>query len=186
MPIANILQDAKNNMTKAVEHLQQQLGKVRTGRASASMLDSVRIDYYGTPTPVSQVSSVSVPEPRMIIVQPWERNLLGAIEKAIQASDLHLNPNNDGTVIRIPIPPLTEERRKDIVKSCWKIAEEAKVTVRAVRRDEMESLKKAEKEEGFSEDDRKRAEEDIQKLTDKHVKDIDAITQKKEQEVMGE
>lgn len=173
-------------MNKAVEHFQQQLTKLRTGRASANMLDNIKVDYYGTPTPISQVGSVAVPEPRLIIVQPWERNLLGAIEKAIQASDLNVNPNNDGSVIRIPIPPMTEERRKDIVKQCWKMAEEAKVTIRSVRRDQMETIKKAEKAEGFSEDDRKRGEDEIQKLTDRFVKDIDALAQKKEQEIMGD
>ncbi|MBL7975970.1 MAG: ribosome recycling factor [Candidatus Kapabacteria bacterium] len=184
MPVQDIINTAKAGMAKAVEHFQQQLVKVRTGRASATMLDNLRIDYYGTPTPISQVGSVSVPEPRLIIVQPWERNMLGPIEKAIQASDLNVNPNNDGTVIRIPIPPLTEERRKDIVKNCWKMAEEAKVAIRSVRRDDMEALKRAEKAEGFSEDDRKRGEDELQKLTDKFVKDIDALAQKKEAEIL--
>ncbi len=173
-------------MFKAVEHHQQALAKVRTGRASASMFDSVRVDYYGSPTPIAQVASVSVPEPRLIIVQPWERTILGTIEKAILAANLGLNPQSDGTVIRIPIPPMTEERRKEIAKSCWKMAEECKVQIRAIRRDQMEALKKAEKAEGFSEDDRKRAEEEIQKLTDKYVKDTDTSTQAKEKEVMSE
>jgi len=184
MPVQDIINNSKAGMAKAVEHYQHQLVKVRTGRASATMLDNLRVDYYGTPTPISQVASVSVPEARMIVVQPWERTLLSAIEKAIQASDLNVNPNNDGSVIRIPIPPLTEERRKDIVKSCWKMAEEAKVSIRGVRRDEMEALKKAEKAEGFSEDERKRGEEELQKLTDKFVKDIDVIAQKKEAEIL--
>ncbi|MBL7999679.1 MAG: ribosome recycling factor [Candidatus Kapabacteria bacterium] len=186
MPVQDFTNTARTGMGKAIEHFQQQLAKVRTGRASASMLDTIKVDYYGTPTPISQIGSVSVPEPRMIIIQPWERNMLGPIEKAIQASDLNINPNNDGSVIRLPIPPMTEQRRKEIVKQCGKLAEEAKVAVRQVRRDQLELLKKAEKTEGFSEDDRKRGEEEIQKHTDKFVKDIDVILAAKEQEVMGE
>lgn len=184
MPINDILNSTKSAMAKAVEHFQHQLTRVRTGRASANMLDNIRVDYYGTPTPLAQIGSISVPEPRMIVVQPWERNLLGAIEKAIHASDLGVNPNNDGTIIRIPIPALTEERRKDIVKQCWKMAEEAKVAIRNIRRDELEVLKKAEKAEGFSEDDRKRGEADIQKVTDKHIADVDALAKSKEKEIL--
>jgi ribosome recycling factor len=184
MPINDILNSTKSAMTKAVEHFQHQLTRVRTGRASATMLDNIRVDYYGTPTPLAQIGSISVPEPRMIVVQPWERNLLGAIEKAIHASDLGVNPNNDGTIIRIPIPALTEERRKDIVKQCWKMAEEAKVAIRNIRRDELEVLKKAEKAEGFSEDDRKRGEADIQKVTDKHIADVDTLAKSKEKEIL--
>ncbi len=186
MPVQDFVQTAKQLMSKAVEHHHQALGKVRTGRASASIFDAVRVDYYGTPTPIAQVASVSVPEPRLIIVQPWERNVLGAIEKAILAANLGLNPQSDGTVIRIPIPPMTEERRKEIAKSCWKMAEDCKVNIRAARRDQMELLKKAEKAEGYSEDDRKRGEDEIQKLTDKFVKDVDTMTQAKEHEVMSE
>lgn len=184
MPVQDILNDTKSQMAKTIEHFSQQLTKVRTGRASANMLDNLRVDYYGTPTPIPQVASVSVPEPRMIIVQPWERTLLGAIEKAIQASDLNLNPNNDGTVIRIPIPQLTEERRKDIVKQCWKMAEDAKVAVRQIRKTEMETIKKAEKAEGFSEDERKTGEEEIQKITDRFVKEVDVLAETKEKEIM--
>jgi len=173
-------------MSKAVEHLQHQLARVRTGRASVAMLDGIRVNHYGTPTPLQQVGSVSIPEPRLIVIQPWERSMLVEIEKAIKASDLGLNPTNDGAVIRIPIPPLTEERRKEIVKSCWKMAEEAKVAVRQVRRDALDHLKKAEKDEGFSEDDRRRAEEDIQRMTDRFVKEIDQIASRKENEIMTE
>jgi ribosome recycling factor len=150
------------------------------------MLDGIRVNHYGTPTPLQQVGSVSIPEPRLIVIQPWERSMLVEIEKAIKASDLGLNPTNDGAVIRIPIPPLTEERRKEIVKSCWKMAEEAKVAVRQVRRDALDHLKKAEKDEGFSEDDRRRAEEDIQRMTDRFVKEIDQIASRKENEIMTE
>jgi ribosome recycling factor len=186
MPISAILNDAQQRMSKAVEHLQHQLARVRTGRASVAMLDGVRVNYYGTPTPLQQVGSVSVPEPRMIVIQPWERSMLAEIEKAIKASDLGLNPTNDGAVIRIPIPPLTEERRKEIVKSCRKMAEETKVAVRQVRRDAIEHLKKAEKEEGFSEDERKRAEEEVQRYTDRFVKEIDQIVERKEHEIMND
>ncbi|MCX8050957.1 MAG: ribosome recycling factor [Chlorobi bacterium] len=181
-----ILNDAQQRMSKAVEHLQHQLARVRTGRASVAMLDGVRVNYYGTPTPLQQVGSISVPEPRMIVIQPWERSMLAEIEKAIKASDLGLNPTNDGAVIRIPIPPLTEERRKEIVKSCRKMAEETKVAVRQVRRDAIEHLKKAEKEEGFSEDERKRAEEEVQRYTDRFVKEIDQIVERKEHEIMND
>jgi len=186
MPISQILSDAQHRMSKAVEHLQHQLARVRTGRASVAMLDGIRVNHYGTPTPLQQVGSVSIPEPRLIVIQPWERSMLVEIEKAIKASDLGLNPTNDGAVIRIPIPPLTEERRKEIVKSCWKMAEEAKVAVRQVRRDALDHLKKAEKDEGFSEDDRRRAEEDIQRMTDRFVKEIDQIASRKENEIMTE
>jgi ribosome recycling factor len=186
MPIQAILNDAQQRMRKAVEHLQHQLSRVRTGRASVALLDGLRVNYYGTPTPLQQVGSISIPEPRLIVIQPWERSLLGEIEKVIKASDLGLNPTNDGAVIRIPIPPLTEERRKEIVKSCWKMAEEAKVAVRQVRRDALEHLKKAEKDEGFSEDDRRRAEDDVQRLTDRFIKEIDEIAKRKEHEIMNE
>ncbi len=186
MPISAILSDAQQRMTKAVEHLQHQLARVRTGRASVAMLDGIRVNYYGTPTPLQQVGSISIPEPRLIVIQPWERSLLADIEKAIKASDLGLNPTNDGAVIRIPIPPLTEERRKEIVKSCWKMAEEAKIAIRQVRRDALEHLKKAEKEEGFSEDERHRAEDEVQRYTDRFIKDVDDIAKRKEDEIMNQ
>ncbi len=184
MPIPDILHSTSAAMQKAVDHFQNELKKVRTGRASASLLDDLRVDYYGTPSPLGQVASVSVPDARSIVIQPWEKNLLGAIEKAIRQSDLGLNPNNDGAIIRVPIPPLTEERRRDIVKLLKKDAEESRVAVRNIRRDQLEALKKAEKEEHFSEDDRKRAEEEVQKITDKHVKSVDEILAKKEKEIM--
>jgi ribosome recycling factor len=157
---------------------------VRTGRASASLLDDIRVIYYGAPTPLSQVATVNVPDARTIVIQPWEKNLIGDIEKAILQSGLGLNPTNDGIVVRVPIPPLNEERRRDIVKMCKKDAEESKVAVRNIRRDQMEALKKAEKEEHFSEDERIRAEEEVQKVTDKHVKMVDEILAKKEKEIM--
>jgi len=186
MPVKNVVDAANADMKKAVEHLEQQLSKVRTGRASTNMLDNVKVDYYGAPTPLAQVGGMSTPDARSILIQPWDRTTLSAIEKAILAANLGITPQNDGTVIRITVPPLTEERRKDIVKQCKKIAEEAKLAVRNVRRDANEELKVTEKKEHFSEDDRKRGEDEVQKLTDKFVKDIDVILAAKETEVLEE
>lgn len=171
-------------MKKAFEHLQQEFSKVRTGRASAALLDSVRVDYYGSPMPLNQVGSVSVPDARTIVVQPFEKSMLSAVEKAIREADLGFNPANDGNVIRVPVPMLTEERRKEIVKLCKKTAEESRVAIRNIRRDHIEALKKIEKEEHLSEDDRKRGEQEIQKITDRFIKDIDDLLAKKEKEVM--
>ncbi|MBI2794791.1 MAG: ribosome recycling factor [Ignavibacteria bacterium] len=184
MPVKNIVENAGGHMQKAVEHVQQQLSKVRTGRASTSLLENVKVDYYGSPTPISQVGGISTPDARSILIQPWDRTTLGSIEKAILASNLGITPQNDGQVIRISVPPLTEERRKEIVKQCKKFAEDAKLAVRNTRRDANEELKVAEKKEHFSEDDRKRGEDEIQKLTDKYVKDIDQVLAAKEEEVM--
>lgn len=186
MPVQTIVNDASANMKKAVDHVQQQLSKVRTGRASASMLDNVKVEYYGEPTPISQVGSVSTPDARSILIQPWDRSALQGIEKAILAANLGVTPQNDGQVIRIMVPPLTEERRKDIVKQCKKMAEEGKLAVRNIRRDSNDELKVAEKSEHFSEDERKRGEDEVQKLTDKYVKDIDVILAAKEVEVLEE
>ncbi len=186
MPIPDIIERSRSSMTKAVESIQSQLLKIRTGRASGAIVENIKIEYFGSPTPLGQVGAISTPDARTILIQPWDKTTLSAIERAILASDLGLNPNNDGSVIRIPIPPLTEERRKDLVKMCRKIGEEGKIAVRNVRRDNIEALKTAEKKEHFSEDDRKRGEEDIQKLTDRYVKDIDAVLEKKEKEIMEE
>jgi ribosome recycling factor len=186
MPVKNIVDDAASNMSKAVDHVQQQLSKVRTGRASAALLDPIKVEYYGEPTPLAQVGSVSVPDARSIVIQPWDRTVLNAIEKAILAANLGITPQSDGQVIRISVPPLTEERRKDIVKQCKKMAEDGKLAVRNIRRDANEELKKAEKTEHFSEDDRKRGEDEIQKHTDRYVKDIDTVLAAKEKEVMEE
>ncbi len=186
MPVKNIVDDAAKTMAKAVEHVQQQLAKVRTGRASAALLDPIKVEYYGEATPLAQVGSVSVPDARSIVIQPWDRTVLNAIEKAILAANLGITPQSDGQVIRISVPPLTEERRKDIVKQCKKMAEDGKLAVRNVRRDANEELKKAEKTEHFSEDDRKRGEEEIQKHTDRYIKDIDTVLAAKEKEVMEE
>lgn len=184
MPVKNIVDASNVDMSKAVEHLQGQLSKVRTGRASASLLENVKVEYYGAPTPITQVGGISTPDARSIVIQPWDVSTVGAIEKAILAANLGITPQSDGQVIRISVPPLTEERRKDIVKQCKKMAEDAKLAVRNIRRDANEELKKAEKTEHFSEDDRKRGEDEVQKLTDKFVKDIDVVLAAKEKEVL--
>ncbi len=182
--VKDILKITKERMIKAVEHLTAELVKVRTGKASVGLLEHIKIDYYGTPTPLNQVGNLSTPDFHTITIQPWDKSVIQAIEKAIQNSNLGLNPVNDGTIIRIPIPPLNEERRKELVKLVKKYAEDARVSVRNIRRDEIDKLKKTEKEEHISEDDRKHGEAEIQKLTDYYIKEIDAVLQKKEKEIM--
>jgi ribosome recycling factor len=179
-----ILLDAEERMTKSVAALEEEFGALRTGRASAAMFDRVKVEYYGTPTPLSQVASISVPESRLVVIQPWDKALLGPIEKAIQSSELSLNPNNDGKLIRINIPPLTEERRKEIVKLAKNVAEQARVAVRNIRRDANDELKKQEKAGDISEDDLKRGEDAIQKLTDQYVEKINAALASKETEIL--
>ncbi|HEB76477.1 MAG TPA: ribosome recycling factor [Nitrospirae bacterium] len=175
---------AKEKMEKAVEVLKKDLGSIRTGRASISLLDNITVEYYGTQTPLNQVATLSVPEPRMIAIQPWEQSMIPVIEKAVLQSDLGLNPTNDGKVIRIAIPPLTEERRKQLVKVVRKRAEEARVAIRNIRRETNEELKRLEKDEHVSEDDIKRGLEEIQKLTDAYIKAVDEVLQHKEKEIM--
>lgn len=172
-------------MKKAAEHCHIEFAKIRTGRASTSLLDSVRIDYYGQMVPLSQVATVTTPDATMIMVQPWEKNLIASIDRAIQQANLGLNPNNDGSVIRLPIPPLNEERRRELVKVARRIAEESRVGVRNARRDAMDSLKKAEKDEHMSEDARKSAEADTQKMTDRYIAEIDKALHDKEQDIMS-
>ncbi len=184
MPVQDVVNNAQAAMKKAIDHLTQELVRIRTGRASTALLDSVRVDYYGTPTPLSQIGTLSVPDARTIVVQPYEKPMLGVVEKAIREADLGFNPSNDGNVIRVPVPMLTEERRKEFVKMCKKIAEDSRIAIRNVRRDHNEVLKKVEKDEHLSEDDRKRGEADIQKLTDKFIKNVDDVLEKKEKEVM--
>ena len=185
MAISNLISDAKTRMNASVETVRRELAAMRTGRASLSMLDNVRVDYYGTPTPLNQVGNLSTPDPTLIQVQPWDAKLLGAIEKAIRQSDLDLNPQNDGKIIRIPIPQLNEERRKLLVKNAHKHAEEGRVAIRNVRRDVNDHLKKLLKDHEVSEDDEKRAVADVQKMTDQHIADIDGIVKKKEAEIMA-
>ena len=182
--LKQILNDGDVRMRKAVDVVRTELSKIRTGKATTALLDAVKVDYYGTPTPLNQVGSVSVPDVHLVTVTPWDKGMLPHIEKAIIAANLGLNPNNDGTVIRVPIPPLNEERRKELAKLVKKFGEEGKVAIRNIRRDTNEHLKKAEKEEHFSEDDRKRGEIEVQKYTDNHIKEIDSLLTLKEKEIM--
>jgi ribosome recycling factor len=184
MTIKEIHSGHEDKMKKALDALRREYGSLRAGRATPSLLDKVMVDYYGTPTPVNQVANISVPEPRVIVIQPWEKTMLNAIDKAIQKSDLGLMPNSDGVVIRLAIPQLTQERRAEIVKVIHKKAEECRVAVRNLRRDANESIKKVEKDKTVSEDEAKKAQDDIQKLTDKYVKEIDQIMAGKEKEIM--
>ena len=178
-----ITTEAEDGMKKAVEAFKRELAKVRTGRASPAMLDGIRVDYYGTPTPVNQVATVTVVDARMISVKPWEKTMVGAIDKAIRASDLGLNPVPDTDQVRLPIPPLTAERRRDLVKSVKKMTEEAKVAVRAARRDAMDMLKDGEKDKEITEDERKTGEKKVQDLTDRYVASIDELEKGKEKEI---
>lgn len=182
--VKDILKGTSEKMDKAVEHVRNEFVKIRTGKATTSLLDGVKVDYYGTMTPLIQLGNISTPDYHTITVQAWDKTAVPLIEKAILSANLGLNPANDGTLIRIPIPPLNEERRKEIVKLVKKFAEEGKVAIRNIRRDSIEHLKKTEKEEHISEDDRKHAETDVQKLTDKHIKDIDDLISLKEKEIM--
>jgi ribosome recycling factor len=179
-----LVKDTSARMERSIEAFRKELGKVRTGRASFSLLDGVKVDYYGTPTPLQQVGTLSVPESRLITVTPWDTKMIGPIEKAIQGSGLGLNPSSDGKTVRIPIPPLTEERRKELAKVVRKMAEDARVGVRNVRREAIEKLKDKEKKKEISEDVVKRGQERIQKETDAHVKKIDEILKSKEQEIL--
>ena len=183
MEVKEIIAQHEEKMDKTIEALKRELSSIRTGRASTSLLDRITVDYYGTPTPVKQVANVSVPEPRMITIAPWEPKMLGEIEKAILKSDLGLNPNNDGKIIRLEIPQLTEERRKELSKKVSKIAEDSKVVIRNIRRDANEALKKLEKED-VSEDVINDLTEEIQKLTDKYGKEIDKAVEEKSKEIM--
>ena len=180
----DIHKEAENKMKKSIEVFKEELKSIRAGRANPALLDQVTVDYYGTPTPLKQLASITAPEPRLLVVQPWDAKLIPAIEKAILKSDLGLNPSNDGKVIRLPIPLLTEERRKELVKLVKKSSETAKVSVRNIRRETIDSIKKMEKNKELSEDDRKAAENEIQKITDKYIDQIDELTEKKEEELL--
>jgi ribosome recycling factor len=179
-----ILKHTEESMKKSIENLQRELTGIRTGKANPALLDSVRVMYYGQLVPLKQVASIAVPDGRLITVQPWERNLVPEIEKAIQTSELGLNPQSDGTLIRLPIPPLTEERRKDLVKVAKRFAEETRVAVRNVRRDANEQFKKMEKTHGISEDLFHEKHDEVQKMTDKFVAKIDEVVAAKEKEIM--
>ncbi len=182
--VKDILRETENKMKKAVEVVRQEFIKIRSGKATTTLLDGIKVDYYGSIMPLNQVGTVGTPDIRMITVTPWDKGMIGPIEKAILAANIGLNPANDGTVIRLPVPPLNEERRKELVKLIKKFAEDGKISLRNVRRDAIEHLKKSEKEEHFSEDERKRGEEDVQKLIDKHIKEIDSLVTHKEKEIM--
>ncbi len=182
--VKEVLSETRAAMDKAVKSLKKGMTKIRTGRASLSLLDDVKVEYYGVPTPLSQVATLSVPEARLITVQPWEKNLIPEIEKAIFKADLGLTPSSDGVLIRLPVPALTEERRREMVKIVRRMSEDAKVSVRNARRDANDNLKMLEKEKEITEDDLKRSEKDVQQVTDEFVGIIDSIVQNKEQEVM--
>lgn len=182
--VKQILKETEDKMRKAAEILRAELAKIRTGKATTALLDGIRIDYYGSQAPLQQVATVSVTDIHTIAVQPWEKGLIPVIEKAIQAANLGLNPIADGNLIRVPIPPLNEERRKELVKLVKKFVEEGKVAIRNIRRDAIEHLKKSEKAEHFSEDERKRGEQETQKLTDRFIKETDSIFEQKQKEIM--
>ena len=181
---ATIRQTVTQKMEGALEHLKRDLGGLRTGRASVALLDSIRVDYYGTMTPLKQVANLSIPEARLITIQPWEPQLIKEVEKAISMSGLGVTPSNDGKIIRVPLPPLTEERRKELTKICKKHGEDTKVHIRGFRRDANEELKKLQKDAKLTEDELRKSETEIQKLTDQYVQKIDDAIKKKEQEIL--
>ncbi len=180
----SVLKDTESRMGKALESLDKDFSKLRTGRASSSLVEDLMVEYYGTPTPLKQIASVSVPDSRTITIQPWDRNAFGDVDKAILKSDLGLTPINDGKVIRISIPPLTEERRKELVKVAGKYTEECRVAIRNVRRDGIESLRKMQKDKDITEDDLHKGQKDIQDVTDEHIKLADETLAEKEKEIM--
>ena len=182
--INDITTDAEEGMKKAVDSFKRDLQKIRTGRANTSMLDGIKVDYYGTPTPVNQVATVQVVDARLITVKPWEKNMIAVIDKTIRASDLGINPVADSELVRLPIPPLTQERRKELAKVVGKQTEEARVADRSARRDAMDMIKDAEKDKQITEDERKNGEKKVQDLTDRYVAIIDDIAKAKEKEIM--
>lgn len=184
MTVKEIYASHEDRMKKAIEIMRKEYASLRAGRATPALLDKITVDYYGTPTPINQVANIAVPEPRMLTIQPWEKPMLATIEKAILKSDLGLTPNNDGSVIRLSIPQLTQQRRQELVKVVHKKAEECRVAVRNLRRDGNEAVKKLEKDHAISEDEAKKGVDDIQKLTDKYIKEIDQIMAAKEKEIM--
>lgn len=180
----SVLKDMEERMTKAVATLKKDLAALRAGRANPALLEKVVVDYYGTPTPVNQLANISAPEPRLLQIQPWDKSSLKEIERAIQQSDLGLTPSNDGSIIRIVIPPLTEERRRELVKLAGKEGEEAKVAIRNIRRDANEEIKKLEKAGSISEDESRRHQETIQKTTDKFIAEVEKLVKEKEKDIM--
>lgn len=182
--VDDLMGDAERRMQKAVEALRQDISTIRTGRASSALVERITVDYYGTPTPINQVASITVPEARLLVIQPWDRKLLTDIEKAIQKSDLGINPNNDGQVIRLAIPQLNEERRREMVKTLHKKLDEHKVAIRNVRRDVHDRFRDREKKKEISEDELKRNTERLQKLTDRYIDEMDKVGKSKEQEIL--
>ena len=184
MKVNEIILSAQKRMNESVEHTRRELVTIRTGRASLSILDGLTLEYYGTPTPLNQVATLTVPDPTLIVAQPWDVTLIPKIEKSIRASDLGLNPSNDGKVVRVPIPPLTEERRKQLAKRVHEIAEHGRTAIRLERRDANEALKKLLKEKTISEDDEKRGLDQVQKQTDHHIQQIDELAKHKDDEIL--
>jgi ribosome recycling factor len=180
----DLFDDAERRMQKAIEALKHDLGSIRTGRASSALLERIQVDYYGTPTPITQVATVTVPDARLLVIQPWEKKMLTDIEKAIQKSDLGINPNNDGQVIRLVIPPMSEERRRDLAKTLHKKLDEHKVAIRNVRRDIQDKLRDREKKKEVSEDELKRSTDRLQKLTDRYIDEMEKVGKAKEQEIL--
>jgi ribosome recycling factor len=184
MTVEATLKDAEHKMEQALTHLREELSSIRTGRASAAVLTRITVEYYGSPVPLNQLASVNVPEPRLLVIQPFDKNSIGQVEKAIQQSDLGITPSNDGQVIRLAFPPLTEERRKELVKQVHHRAEEGRVAIRNVRRHAKDDIEKLEREHLISEDELSRGEKELQKLTDRHVAEIDEVQRHKESELM--
>jgi ribosome recycling factor len=182
--VSDVLKDLQANLDKGIDALKKDLGKVRTGRANVAVLDGIRVDYYGTPTPLHQVASVNAPDPRLITIKPWEKSLIPEIEKVIRSSQLGLNPSSDGEIVRLPMPPLTEERRRDLVKVVKKMAEESKVALRNARRDANEMLKEFLKDKDITEDEEKAGLKKVQESTDGAVTKVDELVAKKEKEIM--
>jgi ribosome recycling factor len=182
--VQETLKDADERMTKAIDALERDLATVRTGRANPSLIDQLKVDYYGTPTPLQQLATINVPEARLLVIQPYDKGSVAAIEKAIQKSDLGLNPSNDGSVIRLAIPPLTEDRRKDLVKTVHKKIEEGRVAIRNVRRDAHEMLRDLKRDKDISEDQEHNAQEELQKVTDRFIAEADKVGKEKEQELL--
>ncbi len=185
MAMNDVIKDVQHRMHSSIESLHGHFKTLRTGRANAAMLDTVHVDYYGTPTPISQAANIKVPEPALLVVEPWDKSMVAPIEKAIRNADLGFNPASDGKVIRVPVPTLTEERRKELVKKAHVMAEESRTAIRQVRRDGNEKLKKLLKDKTISEDDEKRGLDEIQKLTDKHIDEVAHVLQQKEKDIMS-
>jgi ribosome recycling factor len=185
MAINDVIKDVSHRMDSSIQSLHSHFKTLRTGRANAAMLDSVHVDYYGTPTPIAQAANVKVPEPALIVIEPWDKSMVGPIEKAIRNADLGFNPASDGKVIRVPVPTLTEERRKELVKKAHQMAEEARTGIRQVRRDGNDRLKKMLKNHEVSEDEEKRGLDEIQKLTDTHIDEVTKVLEQKEHDIMA-